>query len=255
MATQSPRWTDELFGDPNPLPYTQANVDFMIVKLKTWVAKFRQRISDGDDKWTRALSRLFALKVSPRVAADECIAVSLTTVELQANGDGETLWRPIEAALHGGNPSLYAVMNWSCRAFRAVSASCDDRTATLLRATIRIFHPLMMRVDAMLSRLPASRSVLYRGVNNVGYDDVCMSKKYASGCYVAWHQPSSTSEDWNVAKKIRQHEFHDPRPLRRRHRLFINDSQRERVAPAFLRRARRHGRDVAYVVAHAARAR
>ena len=90
-------------------------------------------------------------------------------------------------------------MNHVCRVSRrefAPGPTPEERTA--LNASMRMFAPIIMRVDTLLSRLPPTRRVLFRGVRNVPV----ANEEYIPGRLVAWHQPSSASEDWDVARRF-----------------------------------------------------
>ena len=63
---------------------------------------------------------------------------------------------------------------------------------------MRLFAPIVMRVDTLLSRLPKTRSVLFRGVVEMSV----ASGEYDPGRLVAWHQPTSVSHVWAIARRF-----------------------------------------------------
>ena len=189
--------------------YTNEDVEFLQSRLGPWkewaVATLQSSMpfsaSHVAGHLIQAVGVLHQLGVDPAVAADEMIAVALCTIELPKQ-EG---WSPALPLVHGDNRSIYAVMNHVCRVSRQDTApgvspprlwAPGERTA--LNAALRLFAPIMIRVDTLLSRLPSTRRVIFRGVRNIS----ATSGEYDPGRLVAWYQPSSASENWDVARRI-----------------------------------------------------
>ena len=201
------------------LAYTYADVAEILSQLRTWAvgvvgtlqsaaataaapSTSFPAIAIGDatsrERLVQAVEVLHLTGADPHVVADEMIAVALCTIELHLM----PTVTPALPLLHGPNRSTYAVMNHVCRVSREATAPCvtprlwtaDERLA--LDAALRLFAPIVMRVDTLLSRLPTTRRVLFRGVRDV------TGGEYPRRPTVAWHQPSSASHDCDVARRF-----------------------------------------------------
>ena len=103
---------------------------------------------------------------------------------------------PTSSNVYCSNPSPYAVMNWAMRVYRSAAYNgmpVDEQAA--VRATVRLFSPLSLRVDTLLSRLSPCRSTLYRGVKAY-----FSSVDVAPGALLHWSSMSSTSTDIDRAR-------------------------------------------------------
>ena len=159
----------------------------------------------------QAMSGMHAMGVAPSTLADEMIAVALCTIELpkrrilvaiETTGDGGE--DPF-ASIYGTSRSPYAIINHTCRVARHRTVTVgalpprpwSEDELLALQATLRLVAPIVIRVDTLLSRLPAKRRVLFRGVRLQGVTDA-----YEPGRLVAWHQLSSASVNWHVATRF-----------------------------------------------------
>ena len=155
----------------------------------------------------RAVKELTDLRVAPAMAAEECTAVALYTLELLTDKKtwSEELQKEKKAVItnrdvHGYNASLYGVMNWVTRVYRTKQLMFDldkGEGGKQVAATVVAFLPLLARIDVFLCRMPVERRRLYRGINySLNPAD------YAPGCLLSWSALSSTTRDYKVA-----HEF------------------------------------------------
>ena len=192
---------------PAELAYTDTDIGDILKKLSLWAESVVGNLRSPPTATTEAttLDRLLQaakaarlMGADPHVMADEMIAVALCTIELQPLASASTL--PL---VHGDNRSIYAVMNHVCRMSRKATVpgampprlwNKGERMA--LAASLRLFAPIVMRVDTLLSRLPTTRRVLFRGVSDVPV----ASGEYISGRLFAWNQPSSASPEWDSAR-------------------------------------------------------
>ena len=137
-----------------------------------------------EDHLRLALDAMRAMCVSPTVVADEMLATMLYTMEAPVGG---TL---ANAKLFGPKRCFYAVMNSAVGTFH--DAACTPLTAEeeiVLRRTIGIFLPLLVRVECFLARLPLTRRTVYRFI--------CAdlpSSQYGVGSNVLWATLSSTGD-------------------------------------------------------------
>ena len=139
-----------------------------------------------------ALDAMRAMCVDPTAVADEMLATMLYTIEAPVGG------ALANAKLYGPKRCFYAVMNWAVRTFH--DAACTPLTAdeeSVLRRTIGIFLPLLIRVECFLARLPLERRTVYRGIRA----DL-PSSQYGVGSIVLWAALSSAGEDFRTAVKF-----------------------------------------------------
>ena len=139
-----------------------------------------------------ALDAMRAMCVDPTAVADEMLATMLYTMEAPIGG---TL---ANDKLYGPKRCFYAVMNWVVRTFHGVA--CTPLTAdeeTVLRRTIGIFLPLLVRVECFLARLPLERRTVYRGIRG----DL-PSSQYGVGSIVLWAALSATGEERGTVVKF-----------------------------------------------------
>eukprot|EP00759_Apiculatamorpha_spiralis_P024507 PhF_6_TR27917/c0_g1_i2/m.41021 len=128
------------------------------------------------------------------VLVEEMMAITLYTLNLNVKG---YLQNP-KPHIHGTNPSFFAIANYCMRLYRA-SVSQSEEVSEQLRKTIKLFLPMIARVDVFLSRLPLCRKTLYRGIKTA-----IDSHQYHRGTIVPWPALSSTTSTFKISERFGQ---------------------------------------------------
>ena len=132
-------------------------------------------------------------RVAPAAIVDELCGVAVFT-----SHEPHGRLRLAKPAIHGPSGALHAMMSFACRTYRDADSikKRTEQETEALRATVAMFLPLLERCDTLVTRLPAVRQTLFRGLaGRVRSRDYLML-----GQTVAWHAMASTTEDLEVAR-------------------------------------------------------